>query len=179
MAPRAKKTAAPEPDVEVADYSGYRDKPATDLQERMADWVLEQVDPIAHDENGDEVELDVDSFKEGIRLGVALRMQFQASPENQEVLAANRAAREAGEEEPKPAKRKPAKAKAAPEPEPEELDEEDAEEPEEEPTPAPKAKRTASARAKATGSTPAKPVRRTRGKTAAKVPAEVGADAPF
>jgi hypothetical protein len=181
------KTVAAEPEIETADYSGYRDKPATDLQERMAEWVLEKVDPIAH-EDGDEVDLDEPSFREGVRLGVALRMQFQASPENQAVLEANRLAREEEAAAPaKPVKKKAAKAKVEPEPDEEDEDDTEEDEPEEEPTPAPKAKRKAGAAAKtATAKAPdVKPAaRRTaRARVAAKVKgdntAEVGSDAPF
>jgi len=182
MAPRTKTK-----DVELeaeADYSPYRDKASSDLQERMAEWLLEKIDPVAHDEDGEEVELDEASFREGVRLGVALRMQFQASPENQAVLEAARAAREAGvrTDAPAPAKKRRVVKNAEPD---DELDDESDEESEEteEPTPAaPKAKRTAT-RTKAAApskATPAKPATRrtTRSKVAAK-PAGVGSDAPF
>lgn len=174
MAPKVKTKAAPE--VPEVDYSNYRDKAPTDLQTRFADWLIDKVEPVAHDEEGNEVDLDLPSFEEGVRLGVALRMVFQASPENQAVLAENRAARE--EEEAKPAKAKAApakrKTKAVAEEEPEEAEEDSEEEAEEDAKPAPKAKR---ATAKAQAARPATR-RTTRGKKAA-APAAVGSDAPF
>lgn len=183
MAVRSKKPVAKaEPEVDQPDYSPYRDKAPTDLQERFAQWIVDKVDPVAHDEDGEDLELDLASFNEGVRLGVALRMEFQASPENQQVLAEKRSAREEAEEAPKPArKRAAAKAKVEEEPE-EEEPEEDAEEPEEAEEPAPKARRTAT-KASTAGktATPAKPARRaTRSRAAApKAKAEVGSDAPF
>ena len=99
------------------DYTKYADKAPTDLQKRFGEWILDKVDP--------EIENEED-FLEGVRLGVALRMKFQASPENQEVLAANRskvATEDDDEEKPAPKRRgRPAKAV---EPEPEEEPEED------------------------------------------------------
>ena len=133
------------------DYTKYRDKEPTDLQDRMADWVLDKVDPELDDD-------EVDAFREGIRLGVALRMKFQASPENQAVLKEQKAARAAAaaaeddeDEEPKPKPKRKAspKARKAAEPvaEPEEVEDELDDEPEPE---------------------PAKPVRKRRNSSAAK-----------
>lgn len=84
------------------DYTAYADKPPTDLQKRFSDWIVEKT--------GYEPE-DMDSFSEGVRLATALRMAFQASPENQEALANRReevsAAKQAKADKPK------GKAKAA------------------------------------------------------------------
>lgn len=184
MAPRSKK-AAVEPEVPEVDYSVYRDKPPTDLQERMADWVLDQFDVVAHDEDGGELELDEASFREGIRLGVAFRMIFQASPENQAVLAENKARRLAEEEDVKPTPkakpaRKTAKAAVVNEEAEEAEEEEDAEPEEAEEAPKATAKRRTAKAGTSGGAKAAKPATRrtTRGKTAA-APVAVGSDAPF
>lgn len=191
-----KKTAAPEQNRSAAaqraaesdgDFSHYLDKEPTDLQARFIDWL--QGDSVGFDPTAAKTK--ADAFSEGVRLGVALRMRFQASPENQEVLEEQRAKREAGgdeDEAPKPkraakkaaapAKRTKTRAQEAEEEEPEDSDddlepEEDLEEPEEaeeaaeeEPEPAPKPKRARASRtssAAAGGSSTAKrPARRTR-----------------
>jgi hypothetical protein len=91
--------AAEQPD---RDWSGYRDKPPTDTQARMADWVIEKTG-LSFSSKAAEA-----AFRDGIRLGVALRIPFQASPENQAVRSNG-----AAEAAPAPAK-KAAKAAAAP-----------------------------------------------------------------
>jgi hypothetical protein len=140
------------------DYSHYLDKAPTDLQERFAEWL--QSDAVGFDPTAAKTK--AVAFSEGVRLGVALRMKFQASPENQEVLEEQRMAREEEAAKPK-AKRSTKKAKVAPEEdseedleedddlEPEDSDEEgpeaNEEEPEEEPEPKPKPRRASRARA--------------------------------
>lgn len=100
------------------DYSAYKHQPPTDLQSRFADWLIEKLDlefTSGAAEKG---------FREGVRLAVALRIPFQASPENQAhraQRAAEREEREEQEEAPKAKAAKVAKAakKARPAPEPE------------------------------------------------------------
>lgn len=82
------------------DYTKYADKTPSDLQERFAAWILEVT---GFEPN------DTDDFNEGVRLATALRMAFQASPENQEVLEARREAAEAKKNAPKKVKAKKAK----------------------------------------------------------------------
>lgn len=108
----------------------YKDKDATAVQTRYADWLIDKLDlefPNAKAEA---------AFREAVRLGTALRMIFQASPENQEARGEAKAEREAVAES-KPAKgeptEKPAKAakktsgkKAAAAPAPVEDEEDDA-----------------------------------------------------
>lgn len=91
--------------VAEVDLEVYLTKPPTDLQYRFAEWIRDQVgyDPT-------KAKTKEDAFNEGVRLGTALRMIFQASPENQQVLEDRRAERENGSE---PA---PVKPKAAPAP---------------------------------------------------------------
>ena len=96
------------------DYTTVLGKAPTALQARFAEWLM-----------GEEVGYDPKSakskeeaFREGVRLGVAHRMNYQASTHNREATAAEKAARQQsqGEEEapaPAPAK-KAAPAKAAP-----------------------------------------------------------------
>jgi len=100
------------------DFTKYADKEPSDLQKRFAEWILEVT--------GYEPD-DMDAFNEGVRLATALRMAFQASPENQEVLNARREAAEAKRtavKEPKPKKAKTPK-KVEPEAEADEDDDED------------------------------------------------------
>lgn len=166
------------------DYTKYLDREPTDLQERFSDWIVEKV--------GVEFKTnkEMEAFEIGVRMATSLRMKFQASPENQEVLAANRAkAAEPDDDEPeaKPA-RKPAtrgRAKAAapveePEDEPDDIEDDEADEVEEEEVkPAPRARRTRAATATAkTATTAAKATpaaTRRRGTTAKKT----GSAAPF
>jgi hypothetical protein len=92
------------------DFTKYRDKEPTDLQSRMVDWVVEKV---GMDEKLDLDDEDIElAFAEGVRLGVAMRMKFQASPENQAVLKeqkANRAAAAEADDEPEEDDEAPAK----------------------------------------------------------------------
>ena len=84
----AKETA--EMDLEV-----YLTKEPTDLQERFADWLKGAVgyDPT-------KAKTKDEAFSEGVRLATALRMAFQRSDENQEVLNARREAAETAEAKP-------------------------------------------------------------------------------
>lgn len=94
------------------DLEVYLTKPATDLQERFADWIMEQV---GYDPSGAKTK--EAAFREGVRIATATRMVFQASPENKEATAAKRQERaeaEGAEDEAPKTK----KVKAAPEPEP-------------------------------------------------------------
>ena len=113
---------------EARDFTKYADKPPTDLQSRFSGWILEKT--------GYEPE-DMDSFNEGVRLATALRMAFQASPENQEVLEGRR--EESAAKKAAVKKRGTGKKSGVsnPKPEPEEVEEEDEDESEEEPEEAP------------------------------------------
>jgi hypothetical protein len=62
------------------DYAKYADKAPTDLQARFADWVLDKTG-VTFTTKKEET-----AYREGIRLAVALRMKFQASPENQAAI---------------------------------------------------------------------------------------------
>jgi len=119
----AKKAAVVEEVEEVEetdeelDYSDYKDKPATDLQARFAVWVKEQLG-LEFSSKKEEA-----AFDEGIRLGTALRIQFQQSPENQadkaekaEQRAAKKAAAAEAAPKGKKGKGKKAVAKTAVEP---------------------------------------------------------------
>jgi hypothetical protein len=107
--------------TEARDFTKYADKPPTDLQSRFSAWILTVT--------GYEPD-DMDSFNEGVRLATALRMAFQASPENQEALEARREEAAAKKSAPKKAKakaeKKPAKV-SNPKPEDVEAEEEDEE----------------------------------------------------
>lgn len=70
------------------DYTKYLDKAPTELQERFAIWVQEKT---GFEANGCKTKQE--AFEQGVRLGVALRMAFQASPENREAHAQRRAER--------------------------------------------------------------------------------------
>lgn len=61
----------------------YADREPTDLQARFSEWLLDKTGIMPADE---------DSFRAGVRLSTALRMEFQKSPEN---IAGTEAAREA------------------------------------------------------------------------------------
>lgn len=88
------------PEVEE-DYTKYLEKAPTDLQSRFSVWIKDKTGKTFATKKEES------SFDEGVRLGVALRMKFQASPENQEVLNAAKVTRaEAPVAEPKPAKEK-------------------------------------------------------------------------
>lgn len=88
------------------DYAAYLGKAATGLQTRFSAWIKDKTG-IAFTTRKEEA-----AFDEGVRIGVALRMKFQASPENQAVLQAAKAERaSAAEAAPAPTEAKPAKAK--------------------------------------------------------------------
>lgn len=90
--PKAAKTAVAVAEPEEAyDYTTYLEKAPTDLQSRFAAWIIEQTGM----QFGTKKEQA--AFEEGVRLATALRMHFQRSPENQEVLTTRRA--EAGDRE--------------------------------------------------------------------------------
>lgn len=160
--------------VEEVDYTKYADKAPTDLQERFSDWLLEQVG-LEFGTKKEEI-----AFREGVRLATALRMPFQRSPENQEVLASRRA--EIEEERAKPAKKTTAAKKAAPKraAKPVEVEEtEEVAEVEEEAVPARPTKKTTAARAprgRAATTEPSRPARRPARRRAAD---ETATEAPF
>lgn len=88
-------------------YEGYAAKEPTDLHEHLSDWIQEKTgyDPAS-------AKSKQQAFLKGVQLGALLRMDHQASPENQERrrTLAERTAK--AKEEAKAAK--PAKAAAAP-----------------------------------------------------------------
>lgn len=86
------------------DFEAILNKPPTSLQEHFSDWVVAKTG-ITFQTKKEEA-----AFREGLRIGTALRGVHQASPENQERLAEARArAAEAAQE----AAAAPAPAKAA------------------------------------------------------------------
>jgi hypothetical protein len=93
--------------VEDKDYTTYKDKPATDLQERFGEWIVDKLD-LTFGSKKEQA-----AFLEGVRLATALRMEFQASPENQAVLNARRASAGDRELETARAQRPTKKAAAA------------------------------------------------------------------
>lgn len=66
----------------------YKEKDATAVQERFADWLIEKLQ-IEFSSPKNEA-----AFRETVRLATALRMVFQASPENQEARTETRAERQ-------------------------------------------------------------------------------------
>lgn len=104
---------------EERDLTAYLDKKPTDLQERFAEWLMDE-DIVGYDPA--KAKTKEEAFREGVRLATAMRMVFQASPENQEANAARRTKAEVAEEAPvKSSKKKAAvpakKAKRSAEPE--------------------------------------------------------------
>lgn len=96
----------------MGEYSNYLGKEPTLLQARFAEWCIGEnvgYDPSSA-KNKDE------AFREGVRLGTALRIHFQASPENQQARAEEVTARQNGaasaEEKPKAPRGRPKKAVA-------------------------------------------------------------------
>lgn len=76
-----------------ARYAEYAEKEPTSLQAHMAEWIPEVT--------GIDVTQFEDvqtAFEEGVRLSVALRMEYQRSPENRERTAAEREEREEEEQ---------------------------------------------------------------------------------
>lgn len=90
----------------TAQYAEYADRPATPLQEHFATWILEKTG-IEPSQKYESVE---DAFDDAVRLGVALRMEYQASPENRKRTAELREAKEAEQEKARE-ERKAARAK--------------------------------------------------------------------
>ena len=80
---------APAEEREI-DFAAYKTKAPTDLQERLDQWLRDKCDITPADFKSKD-----EAFSEGVRLAVALRIPFQASPENRRDTAAARAAREA------------------------------------------------------------------------------------
>lgn len=76
--------------AEEPDYSKYLNQEPTALMEHIEPWIRDkaEVDPT-------KFKTKAEAFKYGVYLTVHLRMTHQASPENQERLAANREAAEA------------------------------------------------------------------------------------
>ena len=101
MARRAAATVEPE-----KDYTVYADKPATPLMEDFADWIVDEVG-IEHASKAAEA-----AFRNGVRLGGTLRMEFQKSDFCKERREERRAERENEVAEAKAAKK--AAPKAAP-----------------------------------------------------------------
>jgi hypothetical protein len=93
------------------DLTVYAEKAPTDLQTRFAEWIPDQTGY-----NPNAAKSKVEAFNAGVKLATALRMVFQASPENQAALAESKArAEQAKADRAKAADEKPAKAeKAAP-----------------------------------------------------------------
>lgn len=77
-------------DAAELDFAVYASKVPSDLQRRFAEWIPEvtEFDP-------SNCKTKQDAFEEGVRLATALRMHFQRSPENQELLEQRRAGSEA------------------------------------------------------------------------------------
>jgi hypothetical protein len=108
-----------ETEAKERDLTTYAEKAPTDLQSRFAEWIPDQTGY-----NPNSAKTKAEAFNAGVRLATALRMVFQASPENQAALEQARAAAEqakvdrenAAEEKPAKAAKaaKAAPAKAAP-----------------------------------------------------------------
>lgn len=101
-------------EAQEVDLEAYLTKPPTDLQERFADYIVE----LGYDPSAAKTKME--AFKEGVRLAVALRMIFQASPENRSATKARRAERAAAalaapDEDEKPKAKKGKKADPEPE----------------------------------------------------------------
>lgn len=105
-------------DTAEIDLENYLTKPATKLQDRFGDWIMEEV---GYDPSGAKTK--EAAFREGVRIATATRMVFQASDYNKEATAADRreraeAAAAAADEDEAPKSKAKSKAKAEPEPEP-------------------------------------------------------------
>lgn len=90
-------------------YTKYLESDPTELMVHVDEWIREKTgfDP-------SKCRTKAEAFKYGVYLTVALRMHHQASPENQQRLAANRAA--AAEREAETAQRREARAAAGAKP---------------------------------------------------------------
>jgi hypothetical protein len=75
------------PRTPITDLTTYADKAPTLLQERFADWLIEQVGV------NFATQKEMASFREGVRLSTALRMRYQASDENKAANEEERAQR--------------------------------------------------------------------------------------
>lgn len=149
MPTKTRKVVEEKPEeLEEIDYSVYLDKEPTDLQDRFATWIIEKTGYEPGSVKAEGV------FRDAVQLATALRMEFQRSPENQEVLAERRAAAAKRKEERETAgpRKRGRKPKAAADDEPDEPEEELEETTEEEPEEAPKPRRRPTAR-KAAAST--------------------------
>jgi hypothetical protein len=82
-------TQEPATEEQELDFTVYRDKPATRVQEAFADWLIDNVGV----EFGTKKE--EQAWRDGVRLGASMRMHFQRSPENQQDLEERRKAAEA------------------------------------------------------------------------------------
>jgi hypothetical protein len=91
----------------TADYTPYATLQPTRLQDEFADWI---VDKTGVDPSG--AKSKAAAFAEGVRLGVALRIPYQRSPENRASREQASAAKAEAVAAPKPAK------KVAPKPAP-------------------------------------------------------------
>lgn len=108
-----KAAAAPveEAPATEKDFTAYATKAPTSLQSRFADWLIDEVG-LEFGTKKEEA-----AFKEGVRLGTALRIPFQRSDANQEYR--QRAAMDRGSDDPladppaKAAKKAAAPAKKA------------------------------------------------------------------
>ena len=85
--------AKEETEAAEVDYTKYVDKPATGLQEHLTNWIKEQTG-VTFATKKEEAAFDL-----GVKLTVFLRMRHQASPENQDRIAEQEAAREEREAE--------------------------------------------------------------------------------
>ena len=153
---------------EERDFTGYADKEPTGTMKAFADWLIDEVG-LEFKTKAAEHE-----FREGVRLGGTLRMEFQASdfwkehelnprsPQNQNGKA-------------KPAAAKPARGRAASKPAEDEPAED---EPAEDEAPAKPTRQRRGAAKPATAKTPAKPATRRTGRRGA-VAAETSAEAPY
>lgn len=89
----------------IEDLSVYADKEATPAQEHFTDWIVEKVGITFATQK------EMVAFREGVRLAKALVMRHQASDENKEFTASQKASRAAAAAA---APAKAPKAKAAP-----------------------------------------------------------------
>lgn len=90
------------------DIANYKEKAATGLQIRFADWLIEKLE-IEFPNTKAEA-----AFREAVRLATALRMVFQASPENKKAKAEKAAAEPAEGNAEKPGKKSKKDASDAP-----------------------------------------------------------------
>lgn len=77
------------PRTPIEDLSVYADKEATPAQEHFTDWIVEKVGITFATQK------EMVAFREGVRLAKALVMRHQASDENKEFTASQKASRAA------------------------------------------------------------------------------------